>query len=202
MFLRKWDDQSIIDHIMSSHGRKKPLNSSYYATNYPAIYAAAERFFGSWKYAIEACGLDYGKIRKYQIWSKETIINEIKKTCAAGQSLNSKHTQKNNRPLYMAAIKRYKNWGDAIRAAGFDYGKVRLRRSMSKADIKKEILELHARNEDLAYPNMREKHQYLLAAGMKKLGDGSWAKARKVCGLHVNFRLSDEKIKAWEKANG
>ena len=64
------------------------------------------------------------------------------------------------------------------------------------------IAHLHARNEDLAYPNMREKHQYLLAAGMKKLGDGSWAKARKVCGLHVNFRLSDEKIKAWEKANG
>jgi len=25
---------------------------------------------------------------------------------------------------------------------------------------------------------MRENYQYLLAAGMKKLGDGSWAKAR------------------------
>ena len=73
---------------------------------------------------------------------------------------------------------------------------------MSNAEIKKEILELYARNEDLAYPNMREKYQYLLAAGMKKLGNGSWEKARKVCGLHVNFRLSDEKIKAWRKANG
>ncbi|MFA6567952.1 MAG: hypothetical protein WCS96_07040 [Victivallales bacterium] len=201
MFRRKWDGKSIIDHIMSKYGRK-PLNSAYYATNYSAVYAAAERIFGSWKYAIEACGLDYSTIRKYRIWSKEIIIREIKKRHKSGQSLSSNYTCKSNRPLYMAAMKRYKNWGAAVSAAGFDYRKVRLRRSMSKADIKKEILELYRRNVDLAYPNMREKYQYLLAAGMKKLGNGSWAKARKVCGLHVNFRLSDEKIKAWEKANG
>jgi hypothetical protein len=200
MFRRKWDDKSIINHIMSKYGRK-PLNSSYYATNYSAVYAAAERIFGSWKYAIEACGLDYGTIRKYRIWSKEIIIKEIKKRQKSGLSLNSNYTQKNNRALYMAAVKRYRNWGAAVNSAGIDYGKVRLRRSMSKADIKREILELYRRNVDLAYPNMREKYQYLLAAGMKKLGNGSWEKARKVCGLHVNFRLSDAKIRAWKKAN-
>jgi hypothetical protein len=200
MFERKWDDQSIINHIMSKYG-KKPLNSSYYAKNYSAVYAAAERFFGSWKYAIEACGLDYGTIRKYKIWSKNKIVLEIKKRHKAGQSLNSKYVQESDRALYMAAIKRYKNWGMAIAAAGFDYKKVRLRRMMTKAEIKKKILELYAKNVDLAYPNMKEKYLYLLAAGMKKLGNGSWAKARKVCGLHVNFRLSDEKIQAWKKAN-
>ena len=41
MFYKKWDDISIINHIMSKHG-KKPFNSSYYSTNYPAVYAAAE----------------------------------------------------------------------------------------------------------------------------------------------------------------
>ncbi len=200
MFRRKWDDKSIINHIMSKYGRK-PLNSSYYATNYSAVYAAAERIFGSWKHAIEACGLDYGTIRKYRIWSKEIIVKEIKKRQKSGLSLNSNYTQKSNRPLYMAAVKRYRNWGAAVTSAGIDYGKVRLRRSMSKADIKREIIELYRRNVDLAYPNMRKKYQYLLAAGMKKLGNGSWEKARKVCGLHVNFRLSDAKIRAWRKAN-
>lgn len=201
MFRRKWDDRSIIDHIMSKYGRK-PLNSSYYATNYPAVYAAAERIFGSWKYAIEACGFDYNTIRKYRIWSKDIIIKEIKKLHKAGKSLNSNYTQKNNRPLYMAAVKRFKNWGVAVTAAGLNYKKVRLRRSMSKAEIKEEIMELYRRNVDLAYPNMREKYQYLLAAGMKKVGHGSWAKARKNCGIQVNYRLSDEKIRAWKKANG
>ena len=58
MFYKKWDDTAIINHIMSKHG-KKPLNSSYYATNYSAVYAAAEWIFGSWENAIEACGFDY-----------------------------------------------------------------------------------------------------------------------------------------------
>ena len=187
MFYKKWDDISIINHIMSKHG-KKPLNSSYYATNYPAVYAAAERIFGSWKNAIEACGLDYRKIRKYRIWSKETVIKEIKKRYKLGQSLNSKYSYKTNRPLYMAAIKRYKNWGSAVIAAGIDYGKVRLRRMMSKSEIKKEILVLYNSGVDLAYTNMRENHLHLLAAGMKKIGNGSWAKARKVCGIRENYR--------------
>ena len=80
----------------------------------------------------------------------------------------------------MAAIKRYKNWGTAVSAAGIDYGSVRLRRMMSKTEIKKEILDLYDSGVDLAYPNMKENHLYLLAAGMKKLGNGSWAKARKL----------------------
>ena len=187
MFYRKWDDTAIINHIMSKHGRK-PLNSSFYSRNYPAVYAAADRIFGSWKNAIEACGLDYSKIRKYRIWSKKTVIKEIKKRHKSGQSLNSKYAYKTDRPLYMAAIKRYKNWGTAVSAAGIDYGSVRLRRMMSKTEIKKEILDLYDSGVDLAYPNMKENHLYLLAAGMKKLGNGSWAKARQVCGIRENFR--------------
>ena len=172
---------------MSKRG-KKPLNSSYFATNYPAVYAAAERIFGSWKNAIEACGLDYNTIRKYRVWSKEIIISEIKKRRKSGQSLNSKYAYKTDRPLYMAAVKRYKNWGSAVITAGIDYGKVRLRRMMSKAEIRQEILELYHSGVELAYMNMKNNYLYLLAAGMKKLGNGSWAKARKVCGIRENYR--------------
>ncbi|MFA6270615.1 MAG: hypothetical protein WC657_05430 [Candidatus Paceibacterota bacterium] len=188
MFYKKWDDISIINHIMSKYG-KKPLNSSYFATNYPAVYAAAERIFGSWKNAIEACGLDYNTIRKYRIWSKEIIMKEIKKRHKSGQSLNSKNAYKTDRPLYMAAVKRYKNWGTAVKAAGIDYSKVRLRRMMSKSEIRQEILGLYQSGVDLAYTNMRENHLYLFAAGMKKLGNGSWARARRNCGIRENYRM-------------
>jgi hypothetical protein len=187
MFMRKWDESSIISHIMSRYGRM-PVNSHYYVNAYPAVYAAAERIFGSWREAIEACGLDYGKIRKYRIWTKETVVNEIKSRYESGQALNSKHAYKSNRPLYMAAVSRYKSWGNAVKAAGIDYGKIRLRRLMGKAEIKKEILDLYRSDVDLAYPNMREKNLYLLAAGMKKLGGGSWAKARRKCGIRENYR--------------
>ncbi|MFZ2657282.1 MAG: hypothetical protein WAX69_20270 [Victivallales bacterium] len=188
MFRRKWDAKSIINHIMSRNGRK-PLNAYYYATAYPAVYAAAERIFGSWGNAITDCGLDYGRICKYRKWSAKTVLKEISAAQKAKQSLSSNYIQKNNKPLYMAAVKRFRNWGSAVKAAGIDYGKIRLRRKMSRKEIKAEILELHRRGVDLAYPNMRKKYLCLLALGMNHLGDGSWVKARRKCGIHENYRL-------------
>jgi hypothetical protein len=38
----------------------------------------------------------------------------------------------------------------------------------------------------------------LLAAGMKKLGNGSWAKARKVCGIRENYRQYARREKMWQ----
>ncbi|HBC89300.1 MAG TPA: hypothetical protein DCZ94_20355 [Lentisphaeria bacterium] len=117
------------------------------------------------------------------------IVKEIRMAHKAKQSLNSNYIQKNNKPLYMATVKRFKNWGSAVKAAGIDYDGIRLRRKMSRSDVKREILELYRRKIDLAYPNMRRKYQYLLASGMKKLGNGSWVKARKRCGIKINYRL-------------
>ena len=45
----------------------------------------------------------------------------------------------------------------------------------------------------MAYSNMRKNHQYLLAYGMKKLGGGSWAEARRACGITDNYRLRPDK---------
>ena len=77
--------------------------------------------------------------------------------------------------------------------AGLDYETIRIRRSMTEDQIRKEIRRLYGNGEDLAYPTMRGNHQYLLAYGMKKLGDGSWAEARRACGIMDNFRLSASK---------
>ena len=201
MFKRRWHDGMIIDHIMSRCDRE-PLNSYYYATTYPDVYAAAERIFGSWRDTIEAAGFNYDEIKKYREWSREKVLSEIKKLHKKKESINSKYVQDFHKPLYMAAIKRFKNWGDALAVAGIDYSKIRLRRKMSRAEIKREILELYKKNVDLAYPHMREKFQYLLAAGMKKLGGGSWAKARKIAGIKINYRLPKHKRFAGKKAKG
>lgn len=65
MFKKIWHPDMITHHILSKNG-KEPLNSYYFATNYPDEYAAAEREFGSWKDAIEAAGRDYNTIRKFE----------------------------------------------------------------------------------------------------------------------------------------
>ena len=95
----------------------------------------------------------------------------------------------------MAAIRYYKSWGKAVQAAGIDYSMIRERRSMSKLEIKNEIIRLFKAGVDLAYCNMRKNYQYLLAYGMKKLGEGSWDAARKVCGIKTNYRIPPHKRK-------
>ena len=77
MFRQSWRPEMIIAHILYRKDKER-LNSHYYATTYPDVYAAAERLFGSWKAAIEAAGLDYSKIRRYKRWSREKVIKQIK----------------------------------------------------------------------------------------------------------------------------
>jgi len=194
MFKKIWHEEKIQNHILERQG-SEALNSRYYATTYPDVYAAAERTFGSWGEAIESCGIDYNTIRKYKSWTKQAVLDEVRRLAKANEPLHSQHAQNNYKPLYMASIKRFKNWGHTLTSAGIKYDEVRLRRSMTKDDIKKEILALFRNKENLSYTNMRENYQYLLAAGMKKLGDGSWARARRQCGILTNYRLDSAKNK-------
>lgn len=192
MFKQIWTPDMIRDIILSANG-KEPLNSHYFSTTYPSVYAAAERIFGSWGNAITSCGLDYSSIRKYCTWTRMRIITVIRQRYKNGEPLSSQHIQNNFKALYMAAIHRFKSWGTAIKMAGIDYNTIRIRRSMTVPQIKEEIQRLYRNGEDLAYSNMRKNHQYLLAYGMKKLGGGSWAEARRVCGITENFRLPKSK---------
>ena len=192
MFKQIWFPEMIQQHILSRLD-KEPLNSHYYATTYPDVYAAADRVFGSWGEAIEACGLDYSLIKKYKSWTKQSVLDEIRRLAKEGEPLFSQNAQKNHKSLYMAAIKRFGNWGKTVQAAGVDYKNVRLRRSMTKADIKKGVLALFRSGESLSYMNMRKNYLYLQAVAMKKLGDGSWARARRECGILTNYRLQRAK---------
>ena len=83
MFKQIWFPEMVQHHIMSRHG-KEDLNSRYYATTYPDVYAAAERTFGSWGEAIESCGLDYSLIKKYKSWTKQSVLDEIRRLAKEG----------------------------------------------------------------------------------------------------------------------
>lgn len=187
MFQKFWLPEMTVQHILEREGRE-PLNSHYYATHYPSVHAAAVRIWGSWKNAILACGLDYDAVRKYKTWSRERVLREIVEQNKIHSPLSSKYIQTVHKPLYMAAIKRFGSWGEALRQAGIDYRRIRLRQLMKPEEIKGEILKLYRSGISLSYPYMREHHQNILAAGMKKLGDGSWHRARLACGISTNYR--------------
>jgi len=181
-----WTKEKIQNHILERQG-KEALNSGYYASTYPKVFAAAERTFGSWCEAIESCGIDYNTVRKYKKWTKESVLDEVRRLAKANEPLNSQYAQNNYKPLYMAAIKNFKKWGRTLTRAGIKYEDVRLNRSMSEEEIKEKIRALHYNNENLSYTNMRKNHQHLLAAAIKKLGNGSWPSALLKCYVFTKY---------------
>ena len=54
---------------------KKPHNV---AKEHPKLYLKARKLFGSWKKALEACGIDYEKTRNRKKWSREKIFKRDK----------------------------------------------------------------------------------------------------------------------------
>ena len=172
MFPKYWHPEMVIQHILERNGAE-PLNAYYYATHYPSVHAAAVRIWGTWKDAIEACGLDYDNIRKYRVWSDERVVKEIVELSKKHYPLASKFAQTIHKPLYMAAVRRFGSWSKALRKAGIDNKRVRLRRARTAEEIKEEILGLYRDKVSLAYPYMREHHSDLLAAGMPMALPGS-----------------------------
>lgn len=175
------------DHILSKVG-SEPLYSHYYATTYPKVHAAALRLFGSWKGAIAACGLNYAMVRRYRSWSKEQVCHEIKSLAERRIDLSSKNIQLTQKALYMAAIKRFGSWEKALENSGIEYDSVRMRKHPTAEYLKEAIRSLYSQGENLSYTNMRKNHLYLLSHGIRKLGQGSWAKARNACGINDNYR--------------
>jgi len=194
MYNKIWNESMIKEHIIARIGRED-LNYYYYSETYPDVHAAAIRIFGSWRNAIESCEIDYSTVRKYKRWSKKIVVSEIQKLAEQGEKLNSATIQKNNKPLYMAAIKRFNSWGNALNYAGIDYNAVAVNKNFNKKDLFKIVTSLRKQGVSLAYPNMRKNYQNILATATRKLGEGSWQKARKSCGINENYHSMEVKKK-------
>ncbi|MFH0737925.1 MAG: hypothetical protein V1827_04930 [Candidatus Micrarchaeota archaeon] len=137
-----WTGERIKERILELHSKGEPLNASHVsdaANKRNDLYRAAVTFFGSWKSAIEICGLDYDVIRKnYDPLSREEIIAGIKRLHEQGKGLNSlsvfNSVEFEDRRLYYQAAKRFGGWEEAVKAAGFDYTQIEERRKKYSFD--------------------------------------------------------------------
>ncbi|MHA1888639.1 MAG: hypothetical protein ACTSX0_11465 [Promethearchaeota archaeon] len=200
----KWSKQRIIDEILETNAAKENLNASYALKHHTALYSAAVKYFGSWKSAVIAAGLEYDKINLYvdrERWSKEKVINRILELNEKGESLNLKYVETNYSSLSSAAFRCFGGWKNAIKAAGLDYGKIledakrkRIeKKKWSKNKIVEKIQELHKRGEDLSHVNMKATNSALVSAAFSKNYFGSWENAIQSAGLDYNKIRKEER---------
>ena len=127
---RRWDQQRIIQRILDLHHEGADLSWRAVSLEVdPPLAAAALRpnGFASWRDAIAAAGLDINLVARYQSWNADRIVKEIKKLHKQSSPLSSKAMQSTNQPLFCAGRRKFGSWDDALRAAGLNVDKIRLR---------------------------------------------------------------------------
>jgi len=108
---------------------EKPSNVAKEHTN---LYIKACKAFGSWRKALEACGIDYESSRNNKKWNREKIKREIKRLNMAGSTLRPSVLRGNGKTkLISAAEYHFGSWRKAVESCGIDYSFGRNRKSNS-----------------------------------------------------------------------
>ena len=116
---RKWSKELILNEILNL----KEVSAKQNQLQHSGLYGAAIRYFGSWKNAVEAAGLNYTHVRKNKksgYWTEAIIIESI-------LTLPKKHSsfvRRNHADLYNGALRFFGSWEKAVSSAGLDYGKI------------------------------------------------------------------------------
>lgn len=154
--------------------------------NRSPLFHAADKFYGGWKGALIASGIDYSKILKQKQWTKQEIIEEIRNLEKQSIDLSYKNIRKIRKELIWAAENNFGSLAKAINSAGIDYW-TNVARTKNKYWTKdlvvKKIKEVYLSNEDLSYQGIiKGKRKGLLDAAVNLFG--SWENAINESGLN------------------
>ncbi|QSR84146.1 homing endonuclease associated repeat-containing protein [Methylacidimicrobium sp. B4] len=195
---REWSEEILLREIRAWRRQGRPLYSHYMRQHYQELLAAGIRYFGSWEKAVETAGISYAEVRRYQRWSKKSIVEKIRALHAQGADLSFRALMLSPyAPMVYAAIRPvyFGSWKDALLAAGLAPADIYRYRSWKDADILREIRRLHAEGADLSSKHMDEQANSLIATARRRFG--CWGAAVERAGLdYAKIR----KRKRWSEA--
>lgn len=188
--VKKWNEAKVIKTILYRKSKDLPLNYSYVQRRVAKLHDAGRRYFGTWKKAIEAAGLDYKDVRsKRRItkWGRRNVIRAIRLRSNSNLPLNSMSVQKDILSLHGAARKYFGTWKKAVEAAGFSYTVVRLRkpvRQWTREEIVQKIKLRKRAGLALNGPTVLREDQGLYKAAMRYFGRYGWKNALIAAGIN------------------
>ncbi|HEY1683448.1 MAG TPA: hypothetical protein VGG19_01680 [Tepidisphaeraceae bacterium] len=129
----RWTKQAIIRIIKKARRDSQDLHWSAVTKRNDELSRAAfaalqPRLFARWDRALHAAGLDADDISQYRKWDRSSIVFELRQLHQAGEPLNSGALQKDDPGLHAAALRHFKTYDSALRAARIDPKKTRLKK--------------------------------------------------------------------------
>lgn len=174
-----WTRDEIVRQLRALQQKGEALHSRAVQLSHPGLFhaAARKRGFGAWGQAVEACGVSYEQVRKYEKWSTPRIAAEVAQLLRQGAPLNARRISGAHAHLYNAACHRFGSWGNALRTLGHDPRQHLLRRRWTKPEILEGIRRLAERGVHLSDNEARRQNIALYTAACRAFG--GWRTARR-----------------------
>jgi hypothetical protein len=121
---QRWSRDEILEQIRVLHSQGEDLLHPDFKSRHRSLYlaACAHRYFGSWRRAIRAAGLDHETMRESRVWTKTRILRTIQEMHAANMPLGWAYIKSECPGIYRAARRKenFGSWHNAMIAAGIE----------------------------------------------------------------------------------
>jgi len=119
---QRWSREGILEQIREHHRNGEDLLDPDFKLRERSLYlaACAHRYFGSWRRAIQAAGLDHETMRETRVWTRTRILRCIQDLSREGKPLGWGYVEMHCPGIYRAARRKenFGSWHGAILAAG------------------------------------------------------------------------------------
>lgn len=195
-----WTRDKVIEQIQLLYEKEADLSSKYNFQNQKRLWNAANAYFFSWRNALEESNINYDEHSKNILdWNPEKIKKEILYLYKNEFPLFASYAKKNYVKLYGAARNHFSDWKGALEYCGLDYEQINKRANeidWSPNLIKKMLLELNAKEEDLSESVILRKYPGLRTAAKRLFGN--WSSAIDYSGLDINQIRKDINTEAYK----
>jgi hypothetical protein len=185
----RWNPPLIVKTIQQLHRQKKPLWSREIRQTNGALHSAAIHWFGSYRKAIAAAGIDYQSIQRMVPgrWNPQNVQRELRRLHRDKAALHHAALERENPALMLAAYRYFGSYGSAVSAAGLNYDRIRVRPmpSWDKERVIRRIKELEKNKIGLWKRAVRRADPYLDRAADRCFG--SYQRAVRLSGVSTDL---------------
>ena len=126
-----WSREYLVDYLIYKHERGEDLSPWTLYRTEPAVHANAKKYFGSYRAAIEAAGIDYRQVRVIDLteqWTPTKVLERIRKLHRQQPLTSTGDLRRRDSRLYDRCHHYFGGAVPAVEAAGIPYVRLAARR--------------------------------------------------------------------------
>lgn len=112
--------EDVIRQIVDCDLQGRAMSTEIIQCENPQLLFAAVRHYGSWELALGYAGVSPRRARARPTDTAQGVRRMIYKLCICGYGLRPSYMMRSNRRVYLAALRHFGTWKDALLAAGID----------------------------------------------------------------------------------